>query len=364
MFGILLVLPLLSQTRSSQAIIEANGARVWAQYASDAAAEYGLWKIEDSSFRVSVAAAGQQGLTVEVSQAVNGLQGSVRVVKVAREFDYTVWGNSDVCDTAMEFIGANNSIVGNTYSNRGIVLRGAGASIKGIVEYVTDLDVQEQQVTFEPAENNPRQTYAKDLPVLFQLSDYDDPLQEGTPAYQAQQEGKYHTVTGDWQVNESGTVFDGLYYVDGDLKLNGNDMSGTATFVVTGKIEVIGSGHSFQPYVDELTLFSTEDYGPSDRCKTPVIDIIGSGVNTLGGFVYAPYGQISIRGSGTLAGMLVGDSIDFSGSGLQLEPPTLPGIPEGCEAYDLIATADGVDTRVRVLYCGPGQVQILAWKVE
>jgi hypothetical protein len=49
------------------------------------------------------------------------------------------------------------------------------------------------------------------MPAVFDINDYNDPTQVGTPAYVAANAGQYHRIDGDWAVNDSGYVFDGLY---------------------------------------------------------------------------------------------------------------------------------------------------------
>ena len=158
-------------------------------------------------------------------------------------------------------------------------------------------------------------------------------------------------------------MFDGLYFLTGGLKINGNNMSGIATFVTLGTIEVIGSDFDFEPYIDHLTFYSAGKFTGTPRCNSPLIMITGSGIATFGGYVYAPHGLIKVSGSGALAGAFIGDSIDLSGSGLTIQVPPPDDDGDDCDTYDLMATAGNTDIQVRFRRCSGGELYILSWKV-
>jgi len=363
--GALVVLPIMYAVQTR--ILSMRGFERLTQelYTSDAAAEYGIWRVmNDVGFRDQITAAGTEGLQVAVPHQINNRASTIRVASLQQSFNYALWGDSDLCSSTLDWTGSGNRLIGNAHSNRGIKIQGAGSVIEGIVEYVTEAQFGNDIVFDPPPPDNPVQSYARTLPPLFYMSDYNDPTQEGTPAYAADAEGRYHYVDGDMTVNESGTVLDGLYLITGDLKLNGNDIGGTATFVVYGTTEVIGSGLQFSPYVDDLCFFATGELTGPQRCNTALIRIAGSGTAAFGGFIYAPHGLIRVSGSGQMAGAFVGDSIDLSGQGLTVELPELGATTEGCAIYDLIATAGATTTTVRFRYCGESSVQIQAWACE
>jgi hypothetical protein len=340
--------------------MEANLRR---QYAAEAGLDYGLWRLaEDSAWRAAIDAARSAGVTVTWGDAVNGFQPTVQVRALQRAMTHALWGNSETCSSTMDWTGAHNRLVGDVHSNRGIRVKGSDTVIEGIVEYVTDVDVG--GVTYiPPPPDNPVRTQPAQMPAQFDINDYCDPARVGSPAYLAQSKGKYTRIEGDWQVNDSGHVFQGLYFVTGNLKLNGNSMSGTATFVTLGTIEMIGSGYSLQPYVDDLSLFSNADFAGAARCTTPVVKIAGSGVSVLGGFVYAPYGLIRISGSGSLAGAFLGDSVDISAQGLTIQLPEQEGLGSGCALYDLRSEADGLAITARARVCEDGTVSVYSWSL-
>jgi cytoskeletal protein CcmA (bactofilin family) len=364
MVGTVLVVPLAGFVSSALGMGKSLQASTYTQYASDAAAEYALWRLQhDGAFRAAVSAAGPAGVDAAMPGTINDLSATIHVATSARSFHYALFGASQTCNSVMEWTGAHNRLVGDAHSNRGIRIQGSDTVITGTVTYVTDGPGTNQITYYPPPPDNPVQTYAQPLPVLYRLSDYNDPSAVGTPAYRAQQAGRYHRVDGDWQVNASGTVFDGLYYVTGDLKINGNTMSGEATFVTNGTIEIIGAGFALNPYVDGLSFFSAGEFTGSARCNNPLIKVAGSGISTFNGYLYAPHGLIKVSGSGSMAGAFVGDSIDLAGSGLTvvLPPPEEGG--SDCGVYDILATAGSAETYVRLQTCAGEGVAIESWSV-
>jgi hypothetical protein len=362
--GTLLVVPILHYYRSSQVETLAVETTLHRQYAADAAADYAIWRlVNDPAWRSTVDGARSSGVTVTLTEPVNGIQPTVQVRPLQRAMTHALWGNSETCSSTMDWTGAHNRLIGDVHSNRGIRIKGSDTVIEGIVEYVTDIDVGD--VTYiPPPPDNPVRTEVSQMPAVFDINDYDDPTRVGTPAYTVANAGQYHRIDGDWAVNDSGYVFDGLYFITGSLKLNGNSFSGQATFVALGTIEMIGSGYDLTPYVDDLSMFSNADYEGAARCTSPVVKIAGSGVNLLGGFVYAPYGLIRISGSGSLAGAFLGDSVDISAQGLTVQLPEQTEQGGGCALYDIRAEADGMELTARARVCENGDVTVYSWDYD
>ena len=359
--GTLLMVPILHYNRSRQVETLAVETTLRRQYAADAGVDYAVWRlIHDAAWRTSIDTARSAGVTVTLTETVNAIQPTVQVRQVQRAMTHALWGNSETCSSTMDWTGAHNRLIGDVHSNRGIRIKGSDTVIEGIVEYVTDVDVGD--VTYvPPPPDNPVRTEVSPMPAVFDINDYNDPTRLGTPAYVANGKGEYHRIDGDWAVNDSGYVFSGLYFVTGNLKLNGNSFSGCATFVVMGTIEMIGSGYDMTTYVDDLSMFSNADFEGSDRCLSPAIKIAGSGVNLLGGFVYAPYGLIRISGSGGLAGAFLGDSVDISAQGLTVQLPEQEEEGSGCALYDIRSQAEDAELIVRVRVCENGDVTFYSW---
>lgn len=363
-FGVLLLTPMLSSVSTNLSASRAVEQNMREQYCSDAGAEYGIWKLEnDSEFRDQVDAAGRSGVTVTLPSRVNLLDPPVRVVQAAQELDYALWGNSEYCTTNIEWTGSGNVINGNMHTNTGLRIIGEGNTLNGAVEYVTDVQVHGSTIYIPPPPHNPVQTYVGDMPMEWYMSDYDDPTEVGTPAYNADQRGEYHYIEGDLDVNTSGTILNGLYYVTGDIHLIGNNLGGNATFVARGLIKMNGCDNSFTAYCDQLTFFTDFEYAPNLRCVKPVISIIGTGLSSLGGVAYAPNGQISVSGSGVMTGSFLGDSVDLAGTALTISLPPPIGYPAGCTAYDVLCEAGATSTAVRALYCDGG-FEVASWSIQ
>lgn len=113
-------------------------------------------------------------------------------------------------------------------------------------------------------------------------------------------------------------MLDGLYYVTGDVKLSGSELSGEVTIVAQGRIHASGSNHSFTPYSGDLLFFSQEGHGGQEGCEELAIKVAGSGM-VWDGVVYAPERLIQVSGSNsTLKGRLIGGSLKLSGSNLEI----------------------------------------------
>ena len=353
-FGVLLVTPMLSHVSTNLSASRAVEQNMREQYSSDAGAEYGLWKLENvPGFSDQVEAAGRTGITVTLPSRVNSLDPVVRVVKAGQELEYALWGDSTTCNTNIEWTGSGNVVNGDLHTNTGLRLIGQGNILNGAVEYVTDIQVHGSTIYIPPPPHNPVLADVQPIPIEWYMSDYDDPTAVGTPAHTAAQLGHYHHIEGDFDVNTSGTVLHGLYYVTGGIHMNGNDITGNVTFVARGEIMVNGTDIVFTPYCDQLTFFTDLELAVNLRCVQAVISLIGSGNCSIGGVAYAPNGQISVSGSGTMGGSFLGDSVDLAGSGLTISlPDPLGGYPAGCVAYDVLSEAAECSTLARVVRCG------------
>jgi len=364
MLGALLVPPLLSAVRTATQASNAYHAGLQSQYATDAAVEYVLSRLLDNpGYRGWVRAHGSAGIATRLPETVNGLQPQIQVAVVQRLFDYAVWGDSQTCSSSLDWTGAMNELIGNAHSNAGIKI--SGVAVTDIIEYVGTAMVNESSVDFATTISNPVHVDPWHLPEpLFIASDYNDPTAADTPAYEASPHHYFH-YTGDLSIGSDEVITTGIHYVEGDLHINGNTISGTATFLVDGLIEMNGTGIQITPYVDDLIFFSTYAYPESTRCNKWVIKIVGNDNDVLDGWVYAPGGLIEIRGSGSLAGSFVGDSVVISGSSLRVEPAPTFAERERCETVDIVAWTSKARTRARCRLCyDTGQVEIISWKVE
>jgi hypothetical protein len=364
MLGTLLVPPLLTAVRTATQASNAYHAGLQSQYATDAAVEYVLSRLLDNpGYRGWVRAHGPSGITTQLPETVNGLQPHIQVAVVERLFDYAVWGDSQTCSSSLDWTGAMNELVGNAHSNAGIKI--SGVAVTDIIEYVGTAMVNESSVDFATTISNPVHVDPWHLPEpLFVASDYRDPAAVGTPAYHASPDYFFHH-SNDLSIGSDEVITTGIHYVEGDLHISGNTISGTATFLVDGLIEMNGTGIHIAPFADDLIFFSTYSYPESTRCSKWVIKIVGNDNDVLDGWIYAPGGLIEIRGSGSLAGSFVGDSVVISGSSLRVEPAPTFAERARCETVDIVAWTSRTRTRARCRLCyETGQVEIISWKVE
>lgn len=169
---------------------------------------------------------------------------------------------------------------------------------------------------------NPYLTPAQDeYPVDYNINDYKNGGSEAEAAkdlneyYVFNCSGKFY----DW-VNSNhmtGTQMDnGIYYANCDIDINHmDDITGNVTIVTTGTMHVHGDGQHWEPYTQDLLLFSNSNEGCKDA-----IHFSGSN-NTWNGNVFAPRGRIQLSGStnsSEIHGCLVGNAVKISGSDLQI----------------------------------------------
>jgi hypothetical protein len=215
--------------------------------------------------------------------------------------EYVVWAHSKTCNNTIDWSGQDLDVDGDVHSNHDFKMGGQGNDLQGRTEYVTDVQYNDGNTI------NPDQVpYDPNWPVWYDLADF-----EGLSG------SDYHYHDGDFDVNEAGTVLHGLYYVDGDVHIVGNDISGSVTIVATGVIYVSGTGHSFEPFHDDLLFFSAEGWPQGNKkCAKSVIDVSGSDCSYKG-ILFAPGGRIHYAGSGysVLDGAIVANTVKMDGSG-------------------------------------------------
>ena len=191
-----------------------------------------------------------------------------------------------------------------------VEISGSNNTITGLTEYVTGIEVSGSNNVYTPTQSS-----VLPLPVEYHIEDYKP---GGAAAEAAREEGRYHYVSGDLRVSDSGEVLDGLYYVTGDVNLSGSELSGEVTIVAQGRIHASGSNHSFTAYSGDLLFFSQEGYGGQKGCSKAVIKVAGSGM-VWDGVMYAPEGLMEVAGrNSTLKGRLIGGSLKLSGSNLEI----------------------------------------------
>ena len=207
-------------------------------------------------------------------------------------------------DDTIHWSGSKNVVRGNIHSNMGIKVKGSSNMVIGTTEYVSKFTDSGKNNTFIPP---PIKVTPEPFPIQYNISDY---APGGPEAIAAEAVGKYHYITKKFHASGSDVVLDGLYYVKGDAKLSGKNISGVFTIVAEKKIEVKGSKHNCSAYSTNLLLMSGKDKG----------DIkIASSKSTFCGVIYTKEGKIEMSGSkNTLNGGLFGDTVKLSGSELNI----------------------------------------------
>jgi hypothetical protein len=170
--------------------------------------------------------------------------------------------------------------------------------IIGTTEYVSTFTDSGSNNTYIPP---PIKVSPEPFPIQYNIADYKT---GGKEAIDAQNEGKYQYIRGKFHVTGSDVILDGLYYVEGDVKLSGSNISGVFTIVAEGKIDVRGSAHNCSAYSGNLLFFSNDTK----------FKIVG-GKSYFGGIIYIPKGEIEISGSeNTINGSFFADTVKLSGS--------------------------------------------------
>jgi len=215
---------------------------------------------------------------------------------------YAIWANSTK-GNAIQWSGSRNVVNGGVHSNNGIRVSGSSNIINGTTEYVSTFTDSGSNNTFIPP---PIKVSPEPFPIQYNVADYKP---GGKKAVAAEAEGKYHYFDKNFHVSDSDVVLDGLYYVEGDVKFKGNNISGVFTIVAEKKIDVSGSEHNCSAYCSNLLLLAGKEKG---KGKGEKIKIAVSNSNFCG-VIYTEKGKIEISGSeNTLNGDLFADTVKLS----------------------------------------------------
>jgi hypothetical protein len=167
-----------------------------------------------------------------------------------------------------------------------------------------------------------------DYPVGYTINDYNAADADGMAAAESTDGGFYKwNCSGpagkfsDWLVAEhlqDGKLDNGIYYAACDIKINHSELdgvTGNVTFVSTGTIQVNGDGQQWEPFTDDLLLFSTADKGCNWAIK------LSGNNNNWNGNVFAPNGAVEVSGA-TNIGMescMLGEKVAISGSQITVD---------------------------------------------
>ncbi len=217
---------------------------------------------------------------------------------------YVIWADSHDCGKkwTLSSAGSTKHFDGNIHSNQGLSLTGSENVVTGVAEYVSVCHDPRHQLDCVRVSPSP-------MPLSFNIDDY---RPGGRAAVAAGDD--YHHVTGNLHLPQPDDL-QGLYYVEGDVHINGSSVNATAlTLVSEGTMHLNGSELKFYPYVDDLLFFSNEYY-PSNACSQWVVKLSGSS-HDWQGIVYAPRGQVFMSGASNISlhGAILAWAVSLSGS--------------------------------------------------
>ncbi len=278
----------------------------------------------------------------------------------------TLFAGSTQCNNSLKWSGATNTIVGGVHSNNDIQVGGSSNNVYGDSSYVTTLDGGADKVQWHDWEDAPgdyedpdddlvcgasctvfdngedsgnpanlTNPYGTDddplYPIEFDINDY---RPGGRAALEAQADsGAVYAVFSCKNQNDSmdmswledngywddttHTLQDGLYYSPCGILINDNDLHGNITLVAETDIDISGSKHTINPYIDDLLAFSNLARGGTDQCSSTAIKFSGSSHNWTG-MIFAPTGNVQMAASSNSAlhGCIIAYTIDIPGSEL------------------------------------------------
>ena len=229
----------------------------------------------------------------------------------------------------------NNSgayIEADIHSNNDLTIGGGGQGImvKGDIETVGSASIDYGKVTVDGSVTTG--VSVRDNPLNYFLAEY---MPGGPTASKitATNPELYTAIfssdddpdmksNGIWDPGNS-RVLEGLYFIDGDVKINGprfGDRDGDGhfegiTIVATGDVDFSSGSDGIVYFVDGLIIFSNTEI---TNCGTTNVSTSGS--NTIWkGLVYAPKGAIKQSGSNmTVYGGYIGGSVEFSGANFRM----------------------------------------------
>ena len=224
---------------------------------------------------------------------------------------YAIWANSTTQNQVIRWAGSGNVVNGNVHSNKDIRVSGSDNMVTGTTEYVSTFTDSGSNNTFIPIQISP-----EPFPLQYNITDY---IPNGSEAIAAGD--KYHHIEGRFQISDSDVVLDGLYYVKGDVKFSGRNLSGVFTIVAEEKIDISASKHNCTAYSNNLLFLSCEE-----KIKIAVSD------SNFCGVIYAEKGQIEISHTkNTINGGLFADTIKLPASDLNINAGQTTG---GCNILE------------------------------
>jgi hypothetical protein len=253
------------------------------------------------------------------------------------------WAGSEVCNNTISMTNSGAYIEGSFHSNNDFSIGGGGQgiTITGNIDAAGIVTIDFSKVTVEGDvyENVPM----TDNPLNYFIEDY-MPTGVAAARVMATNPDLYHAIlttaddpdmksNGIWDPASNRTL-EGLYFIDGDVKVNGpafGDVDGDGayegiTIVATGNVDFSSGTDGVIQFIDGLIIYSDVEI---TNCGTTNVSTSGSNA-IWQGLVYAPKGAIKQSGSNmTVYGGYIGGSIEFSGSNFKMivDPDMIPPRP-------------------------------------
>jgi len=250
------------------------------------------------------------------------------VVALREGCDYTA--------AALRWSGSNSHIVGAVHSNGGLTVSGSNNTVTGAVTAGCAADVSGQANALGPGP-----TLVEPMPSPVEPPAADIACDFAPPKGDLDRDGPW------WEggTRTSGRLLDGVYCAEGRLKLAVSGVSGRVTLIATGpkgEIRLSGSDLDLRPAAGNMLAYAEGHEGDA-------IKLSGS-AGTWRGIVSAPNGNVAVSGSGgeVPSGLLIGNTITFSGSGwvitgLPVPPPTDVSDSTGAMLVQVYTCPEGND---------------------
>ncbi|MDC8011356.1 carboxypeptidase regulatory-like domain-containing protein [Tahibacter soli] len=222
-----------------------------------------------------------------------------------------LWANATSGD-GIEWSGSQNIAWGAVHSNASFRLNGAQNVMHGPVRYVQTLQNAGASNTFDVP---PRRVAPHDLPLLLDLNDYRPGGRVAAAAGAKYVDGTSECAKkGAWR--RSGANFPlpaGVYWIPCDVEMSGASLSGNATIVATGTIQLSGASANFSPYFEGLQFGTLRQGGDGFK--------VAAASAKIAGLVYSPYAGVELSGArGEYRCAVVGDRIRISGAAVTFDP--------------------------------------------
>lgn len=252
----------------------------------------------------------------------------------------SIWADSAAPSEALDWSGNGNEAHGLVHSNAGLKLSGSENVLRAAVRYVTTYQQGGSRNQFA---SPPQQVSIHTRPYAVDLASY----KPGGAVQQATGSHYFDRSTecgrdGKWKLNQPDfPLAAGVHYAPCDVEISGSDVSGRATIVSTGRVQLSAASARLTPYYRGIQFATSASEGDA-------VKLSGAGLE-IGGLVWAPNGAIEPAGSnGTFACGIVGSTVKLTGSNNRIGNGTCGVAPVASDG----AVVTDEDTPVAILLAG------------